>query len=299
MTFSRIVNGDFTPQVFRIEICERRRNHPSFQKLPSHVQQQRHHQRLQVRHFVFDSRKARKSKKKKNPFKVLKVPKESLYKDVKRKFLKIAMDNHPDMHTDGMSEKEQDAMRDRFIEARMAFERLEEDPTDGTAILKEELIDRESNFDSWFHNETGLKNPFDVDLDPETMKEVAEITEKMGGKQGMERDGGSKLTKHPCQASSAIVGIPQFEGLTSIVVILGIAILSFNLFPNLKSFVLIFFLLILSCVTKSSVWALARMVTSAVKTGGDAASILRLESGDVKQRPGAGPGGSLRRPRRR
>ena len=29
-------------------------------------------------------------------------------------------------------------------------------------------------------------------MDPETMKEVAEMTEKMGGKQGMERDGGSK-----------------------------------------------------------------------------------------------------------
>jgi len=201
---------------------------------PSRIQQ---HPQLQIRNFVYDSRKARKTKKQKDPFKVLKVPKESLYKDVKVKFLKIAMANHPDMHTDGLSENEQQAMRDSFIEARMAFERLEEDPTDGTAILKEELIDRESNFDSWFKNETGLKNPFDVDLDPETMKEVAEMTEKMGGQQGMERDGG--------------------------------------------------------------MWALARMVTSAVKTGGDASSILRLEAGDTKQRPGSGPSGSLRRPRRR
>jgi len=99
------------------------------------------------------------------------------------------------MHTDGLSEKEQEAMRDKFIAARMAFEALEEDPEDGKAVLAEELIDRKSNFDSWFHNETGLKNPFDVDMDPETMKEVAEMTEKMGGKQGMERDGGSK-SKH-------------------------------------------------------------------------------------------------------
>jgi len=150
---------------------------------------------LQVRHFVFDSRKARKAKRKKDPFKVLKIPKGSLYKDVKATFLRIAMNNHPDMHTDGLSEKEQEAMRDKFIAARMAFEALEEDPEDGKAVLAEELIDRESNFDSWFHNETGLKNPFDVDMDPETMKEVAEMTEKMGGKQGMERDGGSK-SKH-------------------------------------------------------------------------------------------------------
>ena len=155
-------------------------------------QRQRYHPRFQARHFVFDSRKAKKSKKKTDPFKVLKVPKESLYKDVKIKFLKIAMSNHPDMHSEGVSEQEQEVMRDKFIEARVAFERLEEDPEDGTAILVEELVDRESNFNSWFKNETGLKNPFDVDLDLETMKEVAEMTEKMGGQQGIERDGGSK-----------------------------------------------------------------------------------------------------------
>mmetsp|Transcript_26155 Transcript_26155/g.71725 ORF Transcript_26155/g.71725 Transcript_26155/m.71725 type:complete len:275 (+) Transcript_26155:285-1109(+) len=193
-------------------------------------------QELRVRWFVFDSRKARRTNKRKDPFKVLKIPKESLYKDVKRKFLKIAMSNHPDTHGDGLTEKEKDAMRDRFIEARMAFEMLVEDPEDGTAILVEEKEDRDGNFDSWFRNETGLKNPFDVDIDPETMKEVAEMTEKLGGSQGMDRDGG--------------------------------------------------------------MWALARMVTSAVKSGGDAASILRLEAGDVKG-PGPVPGGKLRRPRRR
>ena len=47
------------------------------------------------------------------------------------------------------------------------------------------------------------------------------------------------------------------------------------------------------------VWALARMVTSAVKSGGDAQSILRLESGDTKGKPAVGPNGALRRPRRR
>jgi len=148
------------------------------------------------------------------------------------------MNNHPDMHTEGLSDTEKETMRDKFIEARMAFKRLAEDPDDGKAILEEEAIDRENNFASWFHNETGLKNPFDVDIDEETMKEVAEMTEKLGGKQGMDRDGG--------------------------------------------------------------MWALARMVTSAVRAGGDAASILRLESGDTKQRPGTSPdGSSLRRPRKR
>ena len=68
------------------------------------------HHRQQLRFFVFDSRKARKTKKRKDPFKVLKIPKVSLYKDVKRKFLKIAMSNHPDTHRDGLTEKEKEAM---------------------------------------------------------------------------------------------------------------------------------------------------------------------------------------------
>jgi len=235
------VDIDFRLQHCRTLDCQRRKHHLPFQNLSSqfHQQhQQQQHQQLQVRHFIFDSRKARRSKTKKDPFKVLKVPKESLYKDVKAKFLRIAMNNHPDMHTEGLSEKQQKTMRDKFIEARMAFELLEEDLSDGKAVLIEDKIDREDNFDSWFKGETGLKNPFDVDIDPETMKEVAEMTEKLGGKQGMDRDGG--------------------------------------------------------------MWALARMVTSAVKAGGDAASILRLESGDTKPRPGTNPdGSSLRRPRKR
>lgn len=184
-----------TSQIDRTRMCQKRGYHQfSRNYLSSNFQQQQqlYTSRLQVRHFVFDSRKAKKAKKQKDPFKVLKVPKESLYKDIKTKFLKIAMANHPDMHSEGLSEKEQEAMRNKFIEARMAFERLEEDPEDGTAILVEDLIDREKNFDSWFKNETGLKNPFDVNIDPETMKEVAEMTEKLGGMEGMARDGGSK-----------------------------------------------------------------------------------------------------------
>ena len=51
------------------------------------------HQWIQFR--FFDSRKIRKRAKAKNPFKVLKVKeKRTMYKDVKTKFLKIAMHNH-------------------------------------------------------------------------------------------------------------------------------------------------------------------------------------------------------------
>ncbi|OEU11505.1 hypothetical protein FRACYDRAFT_245548 [Fragilariopsis cylindrus CCMP1102] len=202
---------------------------------------QQHHKRFQFRCFAFDSRKVRTRKKSKNPFKVLKVKEGMLYKDVKIKFLKIAMNNHPDTYhssaNDDINEKEQqEKMRNTFINARIAFEALTVD-TDGTAILVTDTVDEEENFDSWFKNETGHKNPFDVDIDPETMKEVAKMTEDVGGDQGLDRDGG--------------------------------------------------------------MWQLARMVTSTVKAGGDVASILRLESGDVKNQPGKSSGGKLgRRPRK-
>mmetsp|Transcript_9712 Transcript_9712/g.15579 ORF Transcript_9712/g.15579 Transcript_9712/m.15579 type:complete len:147 (+) Transcript_9712:1-441(+) len=146
------------------------------------------------------------------------------------------MTNHPDTHSEDLTKEEREQMRDRFIEARVAFESLTED-SDGTAILlSEKEDDPMDNFDSWFKNETGLSTPFDFDMDPETMKEVAQMTETVGGDSGLDRDGG--------------------------------------------------------------MWTLARMVTSAVKTGGDAGTILRLESGDVK---GKNPSvnGELRRRRRR
>jgi len=43
-------------------------------------------------------------------------------------------------------------------------------------------------FDAWFMNETGYDNPYQFDLDPQTMREVATAMETMGG--GLDRDGG-------------------------------------------------------------------------------------------------------------
>jgi len=200
------------------------------------INNHQHHQRFQFR--SFDSRKVRKRKTKQNPFKVLKIKEGMLYKDVKAKFLKIAMSNHPDTQSsDDISEKEREKMKNIFIDGRIAFESLVEN-TDGTAVLATEKVDKEGNFDSWFRDETGLKNPFNLDIDAETMKEIAKATEEMGGDQGLDRDGG--------------------------------------------------------------MWTLARMVTSAVKAGGDAASILRIESGDVKEHgKGGGVPGKLGRRKRK
>jgi hypothetical protein len=168
------------------------------------------------------------------------MPPGSLYKDVKRKFLKIAMTNHPDTHSEDLDDEQREHMRNTFIQARIAFEMLTEDTADGTAILvsEKEKEDKEANFDSWFQHETGFHTPFQFEMDPQTMKEVAQMTESIGGDSGLDRDGG--------------------------------------------------------------MWALARMVTSAVKSGGDAGSILRLESGDVKNPNNTGNRtGELRRRRKR
>lgn len=148
------------------------------------------HNRLQIRYFDHRKKAKKKSKKAKdNPFKVLKIPEgATLYKDAKRKFLRIAMENHPDTIDDDVSDEDRTKMRDIFIRARIAFEGLAEDPSDGLAILKDDLEDAMENFDSWFQSETGLTTPFQFDLDPETMKEVASMTEKIGG--GLDRDGG-------------------------------------------------------------------------------------------------------------
>ena len=203
------------------------------QQLP--LQQQQHHQRVQYR-FIFDHRKKRKRKKTQNPFRILGVPDSILYKDVKKKFLQIAMTNHPDTIPGDLTDEEKEKMRDTFINARIAFEALCEDAVDGTAMHKDDIDEEDAmaNFDSWFKSETGFDTPFQFDMDPETMKEVASMTETIGG--GLDRDGG--------------------------------------------------------------MWALARMVTSAVKSGGDAATMLRLEAGDVREKD-RNINGMLRRRRKR
>jgi hypothetical protein len=164
-----------------------------------------------------------------NPFLILNVKRSDSFKMVKTNFLKLAMTHHPDRCTDN-SPVEQAQHKDAFMAARKAFEQMMEGP-DGLVMLKIESDDYqdESNMDAWFKHETGYDMPF---MDQATMKEVAKMTEEVGG--GLDRDGG--------------------------------------------------------------MWTLAKMVTNAVNSGGDATSILRLEAGDVRDRQ---IDGLLRRKRKR
>lgn len=108
------------------------------------------------------------------------------YSHVKRTFLKIAMKYHPDT-TINCTDIEREKNKDLFVTARMAFESIIAGPN-GVAILKTEAddyVEEEDDFEEWFKSETGYDIPF---MDAATMKEVADMTETVGG--GLDRDGG-------------------------------------------------------------------------------------------------------------
>jgi len=144
------------------------------------------------------------------------IPKEALYTTAKKSFLKVAMDNHPDIVNqrfqnenliDDLSEeqlqeynKKKEAYLqnsiERFHRAKKAFDELVE-VEDGYCALRIEVEAEEelkknqmtdAEFDKWFLNETGHANPYNFDIDPATAREVAEVTSTMGG--GLDRDGG-------------------------------------------------------------------------------------------------------------
>ena len=131
------------------------------------------------------------------PFRALRISKKSPYKNARKAFLKMAMHNHPDVLKQRMDEESPDYEKeakkavDKFMKARKAFESIVEDPDSGGCMLRieaeaEEMMNDEQ-FDAWFESETGFRNP-QFDLDPKTMREVAEATASMGG--GLDRDGG-------------------------------------------------------------------------------------------------------------
>ena len=96
------------------------------------------------------------------------------------------MKYHPDT-TAQCIDAERETNKDLFVSARKAFESIVASP-DGIAILKTEAddyVEEEDDFEEWFKSETGYDMPF---MDAATMKEVAEMTESVGG--GLDRDGG-------------------------------------------------------------------------------------------------------------
>lgn len=130
------------------------------------------------------------------PFRILGVPTESTYAVVKKSFLRIAMQHHPDVVGELEGDEKQKSV-DLFMKSRQAFESIVE-VEGGMAALREEVemekgLKKQSKmsdeeFDAWFLDETGHNNPFSFDIDPATMREVADMTDSIGG--GLDRDGG-------------------------------------------------------------------------------------------------------------
>lgn len=124
-----------------------------------------------------------------DPFAVLRVSRKQSYTAVKSAFLRIAMKHHPDTAAaaGAGTPAEREASKEIFVAARTAFEALVAGPG-GLAILRAEAagnVAEEDDLDTWFKSETGYDMPF---MDAATMKEVAEMTESVGG--GLDRDGG-------------------------------------------------------------------------------------------------------------
>jgi hypothetical protein len=108
---------------------------------------------------------------------------------VKKTFLKIAMARHPDT-SKSKTKDEVELDKKIFLASLQAFEKIAAGP-DGVAVLRSELEgyqedESENDLNAWFKQETGgFDMPF---MDARTIKEVAEMTETIGG--GLDRDGG-------------------------------------------------------------------------------------------------------------
>lgn len=81
------------------------------------------------------------------------------------------------------------------MKCRSALESLVECQDTGKILLRSEVEQLDTSmsdeeFDNWFEKETGSQNPFQFDLDPQVMREVASMHDDMEGSHGLDRDGG-------------------------------------------------------------------------------------------------------------
>jgi len=130
------------------------------------------------------------------PFRTLNIKKDATYAHAKKAFLKIAMKHHPDTVDDQGDEKTRQKSQEIFMKCRQALEGLVECDDTGKCLIRTEVEQfartmSDEEFDSWFEEETGhSSNPFQFDLDPSIMREVASMHEDMEGSHGLDRDGG-------------------------------------------------------------------------------------------------------------
>ncbi len=117
-----------------------------------------------------------------NPFEVLGIPKASTYHEVKRRFVELALQHHPDLSSNGGDASE-------FVRFRRAFEMIRE-TKEGHARLvepKEESEWSDQEFQAWFYEETGHQDVM-FRMDIATRKEVVDIANSQS-QGGLDRGG--------------------------------------------------------------------------------------------------------------
>lgn len=120
-----------------------------------------------------------------NPFDILGIPKVATYREVKRRFVELALQHHPDLNANGDSTE--------FLRFRQAFEMIRESQ-DGTAQICNSGEDKgytswssDQEFLAWFHEETGHQDVlFRMDL--ATRREVIDMA-KSQSQGGLDRGG--------------------------------------------------------------------------------------------------------------
>jgi hypothetical protein len=133
---------------------------------------------------LFCNRWASSSSTRATPYSILGVTEVTgatvTYKDVKDKFVKLALEHHPDS-TGGGSSKQ-------FLKIRQAFESIKQLP-DGSCTVGDDEVDQavwsDDSLSNWFFEETGQNISFRMDF--KTRKEVAEVANMAQG--GLDKGG--------------------------------------------------------------------------------------------------------------
>ena len=110
------------------------------------------------------------------PFDTLGLTKNVSYKEVKKTFLRLAIQSHPDT-------SKSKGGKDNFLRYRAAFESLTEGKKGEAKPLNDDMTSSmpENDFEEWYHHETGYHVPYanDVMQDTNLMREIAKATEGM------------------------------------------------------------------------------------------------------------------------
>ena len=120
------------------------------------------------------------------PFQVLGISNKSSYEEVKRAFVKLALEHHPD------TSRASSPSVDRFTEIREAFESIQD--VNGQAVILAHMERHKWNHETlhdWFRRETGQNLSFRMDA--ATRRQVAAAASMSPG--GLDRGGMWELAR--------------------------------------------------------------------------------------------------------